>query len=298
MEPNPVRAARVPAYPTKLSVEQNPELLRDHVPEGWKAGGLVGALTLFLAANLTGCQGQKATETGAGSSNESADKPRAESGAKPGDTHAQAVRAVVAPLFEHGDGRGAAGCVVIAPPVFLSEEEALQVIREELAKSGLELTTPGLQMADVVLVPQSGDFVSDGKGSTKIVMKEDKEKARSLTTDLQDVKRRVAVEFVSAGQANELHDKMRGSSVSTYEPRLVAEKIAAQVKEKGRGVYFGTFYDPIGMLSMREVEQERRTTGDKAWKMAEKRSQEASKVLLRQQVQDFAAWLKQQGVIQ
>ena len=46
---------------------------------------------------------------------------------------------VVAPIFEHGTGRGADGCVVVSPPVFLSEEEAVQVIREELAKQGIKL---------------------------------------------------------------------------------------------------------------------------------------------------------------
>ena len=34
----------------------------------------------------------------------------------------------VAPVFIHGEGRGALGCVVVSPPVFLSEAEALEVL--------------------------------------------------------------------------------------------------------------------------------------------------------------------------
>jgi hypothetical protein len=43
----------------------------------------------------------------------------------------------VAPIFKHGEGRGATGCVVMTPPVFLSEEEGMQILREELAKHGI-----------------------------------------------------------------------------------------------------------------------------------------------------------------
>ena len=38
-------------------------------------------------------------------------------------------RISVTPIFEHGTGRGATGCIVVSSPVFLSEEEAMQVIR-------------------------------------------------------------------------------------------------------------------------------------------------------------------------
>ena len=49
----------------------------------------------------------------------------------------------VAPIFKHGEGRGATGCVVVSPPVFLSEEEGMQILREELAKHGIQLKAGG-----------------------------------------------------------------------------------------------------------------------------------------------------------
>ena len=55
---------------------------------------------------------------------------------------------VVAPIFAHGDGRAYMGCVAVSSPVFLSEEEALQIIKEELAKEGIELGA-GMTLAGV-----------------------------------------------------------------------------------------------------------------------------------------------------
>lgn len=57
------------------------------------------------------------------------------------------AKAVVAPIFEHGEGRGATGCVVVNPPVFLSEQDAMQVIREELPKSGVSLSEGSVLLA-------------------------------------------------------------------------------------------------------------------------------------------------------
>ena len=57
----------------------------------------------------------------------------------PNPTQTNAV-AIVAPIFQHGEGRGATGCIVMSPPVFLSEEEALLVVREELGKSEMGQT--------------------------------------------------------------------------------------------------------------------------------------------------------------
>ena len=73
---------------------------------------LAGAAT-FALANLAGC-GFVFAETDGG-------------------------KIIVAPIFEHGAGRGAEGCRAVAPPVFLSEEEGMQILREELAKHGVQL---------------------------------------------------------------------------------------------------------------------------------------------------------------
>src|SRR5690606_34641768 len=55
---------------------------------------------------------------------------------------------VVAPIFEHGEGRGSIGCSAVVPPAFLSEEEGMQILGEELAKHGIALK-PGRTLEEV-----------------------------------------------------------------------------------------------------------------------------------------------------
>jgi len=50
---------------------------------------------------------------------------------------------LVAPIFRHGAGHGSFGCKAVNPPVFLSEDEARQVIIEEGETGGLSFTLDG-----------------------------------------------------------------------------------------------------------------------------------------------------------
>ena len=59
--------------------------------------------------------------------------------------------AIVAPIFKHGEGRGATGCVAVSPPVFLSAEEALHVIKEELTQQGVNISDENVQFDSVSL---------------------------------------------------------------------------------------------------------------------------------------------------
>jgi hypothetical protein len=201
---------------------------------------------------------------------------------------------VVAPIFEHGKGRGATGCIVVAPPVFLSEEEALLVIREELARHGVRLGTgrydlPGVNVND-----------------------------RRFQADAADPARRVAVEFVSEFESSELEwdrqreDRQDGSivvsSVQTYDLPNTARYLAGKVRATAQSpVYFGTFYDPMaGTLNHESIlEAARKEAGaDEVGKQMEQRVQTArtsaaaeSRRLLRIQVQDFVKWLQGQGAL-
>ncbi len=84
---------------------------------------------------------------------------------------AEGERVSVAPIFEHGEGRGATGCVVISPPVFLSEEEALQIVKEELAKHGVKLAA-GPLLKDLRIAPRRTQQIEDDEKSKKVVVDE------------------------------------------------------------------------------------------------------------------------------
>jgi hypothetical protein len=291
----PVRRVAVPAYPTKLDVLAEPELLARHVPPAWLAKAEVaGALSAFLAVNTVGCTDRPIV-------------PKARTNPR------LANAAIVAPVFEHGagqaPGRGVMGCVAVASPVFLSEEEALQVIHDELTKYGLEASQRGVLLKSVKI---EGRRPTDECNWLTDQRKRDMAKVvEPLEVDLIDPKRKVAVEYIAATDFDPLGgDEPDGEMMSI---RAVAKSVAACVQSQGKGVYFGAFYDPVVYMKhdlIKWPSSERPRTGDAkadrealdrafedAWEKAEDDTRTESKRLLREQVKDFADWLKGQGVI-
>lgn len=114
MELKPLGRYGEPRYPTHHILEEHPELLR-LIPRRWQGNRLALAALGMAAGIVLGSQRASAQEVAA--TNEPA--------------------SMVAPLFVHGQGRGALGCVAVSPPVFLSEAEGRAVIEEELRTVGL-----------------------------------------------------------------------------------------------------------------------------------------------------------------
>jgi hypothetical protein len=197
----------------------------------------------------------------------------------------------VAPIFKHGEGRGAMGCIVVSPPVFLSEEEGMQILREELAKSGIKLKAGSLLAG--VRIParlEKRKLVDNGNGKKeyKDEFVEVPSRAKPLKLGGIDSNKKIAVEFLS----HKRYDDLRGEDgiplVQTFDFKGAAEYVAAQVKKQGRDqIFVGVFYDPLTKLSLK---------GD--WKKDEKEAKENSAKELRLQVQDFVTWLKKQKAIQ
>ncbi len=127
----------------------------------------------------------------------------------------------VAPIFEHGEGRGATGCVVIVPPVFLSEEEALQIANEELAQHRIQLVN-GTVVKELKIAPRCMQVVEtdettqktdgDDKAVVPLWMKsegnrkfvEDVEHAAPLRLTGMDGKKSIAIAFVCVGNYTRL----------------------------------------------------------------------------------------------
>jgi hypothetical protein len=230
----------------------------------------------------------------------------------------------VAPIFEHGTGRGATGCMVITPPVFLSEEEALLILREELAVHGIQLKSGAV--FENVRIPHRFKIYdlkeTDKKDPGKAVI-ESKKKAKPLKLTGLDSKKKVAVQFISEKPyydlggiqdsygSNDLDkpEKKKGdseeywfhvSSVQGYDFKDAANFMIAQVKKQGgKPVYLGVFYDP---LEPNPKNNDKKTDREKiqelAWlKKSPKNRKTESKKLLRSQAQDFIAWLKEKKAI-
>lgn len=264
MKTSPAKNYKNPAYPTRLEVLNDPELLRKNLPPAWRAmPQMAGSLALFLAVNssLHGAEKKAAGLAGAA--------------------------AVVAPVFEHGEGRGATGCVMVAPPVFLSEEEAWQVISEELAKQGVNATTKPFEVKGV-----TSPEMRDHPGSFAL---------KPYQADGADTNKHVAVEFVSSEDYQRLGGAFSMSTVQVYNfkdvAKSVGERVAKDAKEK---VYFGVMYDPSTPPKRdTNVVNQPKTPEDwrKQWQERDREGRAESKRLLRLQVQDFLKWLQGQGVI-
>jgi len=277
MKARPVKRYRQPSYPTRLEVLSKPELLERHLPPGWRAiPEMAGTVALFLAVNSTVPAADKKTATPPGSI------------------------AVVAPIFEHGDGRGATGCVAVAPPAFLSEEEAWQVIDEELGRQQLKLPGTGFE-ARGVRIPRRRETFSFEDRKETIKVDESFGQAGTYTPDRANLQKRIAVEFVSSQDYHRLGGPWSSSSVQSYDFKEVAKSVTEAVRKGAKEkLYFGALYDPAV-----RVEPPKREPGNpksvedwqKYWEEEVKKSKAESHRLLRLQVQDFLKWLQAQGAI-
>jgi hypothetical protein len=88
---------------------------------------------------------------------------------------------------------------------------------------------------------------------------------------------------------------------------MVSEALAGEIKTSGKGNFFGVFYEPASLVEQRrrptaeelkgKNEKEQQEVRQKFWKEAEEKAKKGSRDELRKQVQDFAEWLRQRGVI-
>lgn len=200
--------------------------------------------------------------------------------------------ALVAPIFAHGEGRGATGCIVMSPPVFLSEEEALQVVREELAKSGVTLGDE-MPLPEVTVEykdPDHGLFLSNdawlGEPPATI--------AKQACLTAVDREHRVGVRVVTQGECDRFRSN-KLSSVSLYNAKDLAECIAKAIQSQAKlDLAVGVFYDPMESRG-RNYSDESATEdiGKRVARMVAT-AREKSQANLRRQVQDFVRWLEGQ----
>lgn len=277
MELKPVKNYKVPKYPDKKIILSNPDMLK-LTPKRWtKNINTQIAFSSLLIMMLTAC-GPKYDNSNEG--NIVGSDPTSE----PGNT-----TVYVAPIFEYGDGRGSFGCDSVAPPAFLSEEEAYQVICDEAKKRGINFEKSNEVLKDIQ-IPVTYTFIEykpnpDNPDEYIPVYPSKTKENGNLELDGYDESKKIAFEFVSV-------DDYRGwqgksgimSSVESYHVLDAAKTLREGIAEKENGKYIGVFYDPIASVDFTQS------------KASEKRK-EASKELLRQQVADFIEWLKAMNVI-
>jgi hypothetical protein len=256
----PVPFYMAPKYPTKSDVLMNPAIL-NALPQRWKSlPSLCIALTLTLSSGLYGCTKE-----------DPRDKDESNKDLK-----------VSVPFFAHGEGRGAYGCVMVAPAVYLSEEEALQIIREEAEAKGVNFSdTKSIKGMNF---PATNIYYGDTgyetwKGSIEL---------DGYDTDLQ-----IGFEYVSENDVEQWAKKTDyWCSVSELDMMGTAERLSKVVKNTA------VFYDPGANTDAYEMDWEADSETRQAYEDAYKSEQkELMQENLRAQVQDFLEWLIAEGII-
>lgn len=273
----PVTRYSDPQYPTKEAVNADPRLLA-HIPRRWARNPYVlTALSLVMAAGLTACGNRQDSESlfPADSPAVSASPDPADSADSAGSAPSEAD-ALDIPIFAHGTGRGSYGCESVAPPVFLSEEEAMQVISEECAAQGIDIsgskTISGTFPATSILPEAISDHPSDETYTGE------------LTLDGYSEALGIGIEFVSTEDILDWQAPTDvGASSEQYDLKGTAQRLADATDN------VAVFYDPA-------AGNYEDFTGSNEESYAEN-SKEHSMDELREQVRDFLQWLKAQGVI-
>ncbi|MBI4819495.1 MAG: hypothetical protein HY791_24700 [Deltaproteobacteria bacterium] len=196
--------------------------------------------------------------------------------------------APLARVFERGEGRGAFGCVAIAPPAFLTESDARQVILEELVRAGIDAKPDGL---DITLSASEHKPTEEElrartyfrhMGDADDVGSEPRDENR-LRLDGFEPERKIGFEFVGIHDYVRLGGEPSLSSVQLYDTKGLAKELAKRI-EGAKAGWVGVFYDPL-------VPAKWDDDGVRGW------SHEAGDQQLREQVRAFVKWLRTERVL-
>lgn len=271
MKRDALRGYRRPGYPRR---GEEGNAVSDFIPKRWRRSGRVAGAMAFLLFPLPG--GKARADV---SPPHTAASPRADDHRK-----GPSGQTPLARVFAHGEGRGAFGCVAVAPPAFLTEHDARQVILEEFAKAGVHFQLDAKRLPELRERSVTVEYEkrADGKGYEAHQLEK---RGEPMLLDGWDPAHQIGFEFISEGDYFKLGGVQSASTVQDYDFKEVAEKLAA---DAGRvsGMHLGIFYDPMAPAE---------------WVHKSGEYHEAPNVRgeaeLRAQVRDFIAWLKREGVL-
>jgi hypothetical protein len=292
MKIKPVKHYKDPGYPTRASMLLNPSCLSECVPTRWKGNRMLATMLAVYLLGPENTDAQSANVTGERPAMVKGDRESRESTPVQQDARREQLSSI-APIFVHGDGRGTTGCVVMNPPVFLSEAEARQIVEEELMKEHIVFDKKNVTLEDVAFQKDYGHFKGD---------------AVPVTLDGYSTQYNLAYEIVTAEDYHKFGGEYSNSTVQSYDLVTAAENLRNKMKEHGRKNVV-VFYDPLlndepteehskaydKMLRHDELSQGDRFATLEDWGRAEKNR---SIELLKRQVSDFIEWIKKEGLFE
>lgn len=142
MELRAVKNINKPKYAIMEQYAIEPKRLLKHVPKSWLKNEIIaGALSVFVLGSCTSADKSNNSKANNPQSYVLSDFINQINGKK-----VQVKEKMkIAPIFAHGEGSGAIGCISMSSPVFISEEEAREIIFDALSEKGLEVDTTTIQ---------------------------------------------------------------------------------------------------------------------------------------------------------
>lgn len=296
-----------PGYAKWEFVLRNQMILKDSIPKKWKKNQLV-CMTLFaFLVNNTKLQADEKFPI----PNKSKDLKKQELTVfEQVSNNVKKDEISVAPVFIHGDGMGGGGCVSVAPAVFLSENEALEIIEQEFEKSGLALKRKNI-ITDAKCKIGIKKTVNDG---TKNTIKTDSIET-NVVLSLYNTELNLGVNFFGS-QSSSIFDDINEQpyylSAWSFDAKKAALKAREIMNNYGK-INYGVFYDPSysgddlridkiinefkknGLVDEDKYKNDKKymwEINSKAEKAAEEKMKEKSVELLKQQIHDFLEWYK------
>ena len=261
MKIKPLSSYDAPAYPTIGETRADARLL-ERRPSTMRGRGHAGSVASLLGAGIF----IQITGTSCGADAEPRDvkidivdfADRA-----PGDgtnavekTAAKKIATTrVAPLLEEAlanDGRGFFGCVATAAPVYLSEDDAMDLIKTELEKVGLKLKRS--VEIDGLQIPDSSTKQKARPGNDIDLDEDEKPRIKNLvegsyTFDLGTEDKSVVVKFLSWDDFSKWKNEPSGPkfSITSYDFAWLAAQVRDSFSRRAAGepVVIGLFFEPV-----------------------------------------------------
>ncbi len=291
MKVKPVTYSRKPKYPDKYSIDIRQELLH-YRPRRWSNKPLAGGvLAAVIALGFSSCTTAMGTQT---APLKTPNKTELQ------NTFLNTVKEYEEddyitmgepmyipdfsniPVFSHGEGTGVIGCVSVAAPMFLTEEEAYAIISSELEKEGISTTKNEKDTLTSANIPVTKTYY--GPDDKETIETKSGELVYDASTSIYY--QNINIEFVSLDDYREWQDPNQEvwTSVESLNIKGAAEVLAKKNESTA------AFYDPFVMYKpVFKDDKEVKENFDKA--------HEESVEMLKAQVKDFIAWLKAEGVI-
>ncbi|HPI20300.1 MAG TPA: hypothetical protein PKY56_08010 [Candidatus Kapabacteria bacterium] len=270
MQLKPVKIKKELGFPTINEFAQNPELLYKNIPSSWLKNKYVAtSLAMFvLCGNASNAQVPIKNRIDYVLQQEQKEKTsKKKETKKVKEVKKQEKKEITefSPLIE---SMGSVGCVSVAPPVYITEKEAYEIILNIFKDENIELDTINCPEIKFNLQPNDREV--------------------KLKIDAYNKEHNIAVEYVTSADKKSI-DLMNThlSSGYNYFREPDARFIYDELKNQGYK-YSGVFYDEPVYADYTE----------KNWEESIEKARQEVKSNLIKQVQEFIIWLKNEGILE